>query len=251
MVQTPAWPPASLPRLYVDSELAKGASLTLDGAQAHYLASVMRLGTGHRVKLFDDRTGEWIAEIAEAGKKRVALRIGERLREREEVPDLWLLFAPIKRGRVDWLVEKATELGVARLVPIITRRTIVDRLNRERLIAHTVEAAEQCERTALPELAEPEKLERVLAGWPAGRMLLFADEAGGPPLASIAAPGPAGILVGPEGGFTDEERAAIRALPDARPVSLGPRILRAETAALAAIAVWMAAAGDWHRHGDR
>ena len=136
------------------------------------------------------------------------------------MPDLWLLFAPIKRGRIDWLVEKATELGVARLVPVLTRRTIVDRLNLDRLRAHAIEAAEQCERTALPELAEPAKLDALLEGWPADRTLYFADEAGGEPFAP--APGPAAILIGPEGGFTEEERAAIRALPQARPVSLGP-----------------------------
>ena len=243
---TPAWPPHSLPRLFVDETLAEGAGVTVAG---NYLATVLRLGPGDRVKLFDDRTGEWLAEIVEAGKKRVSLRIGERLRGRETVPDLWLVFAPVKRGRIDWLVEKATELGVARLVPVVTRRTIVDRLNLERLRAHAVEAAEQCERTALPVLEEPRKLEAVLNDWPGDRLLWFADEGGGEPFAP--ARGPAAILVGPEGGFTDEERAAIRALPQARPVSLGPRILRADTAALAAIALWMGAAGDWSRHGVR
>jgi 16S rRNA (uracil1498-N3)-methyltransferase len=248
---TPAWPPSSLPRLYVEHPLSEASALTLEGAQAHYLAGVMRLGPGDPVKLFDDRTGEWLAEIEEAGRKRVTLRVGERLRERELVPDLWLLFAPIKRGRIDWLVEKATELGVARLVPVLTRRTVVERLNRDRLFAHAVEAAEQCERTALPELDEAQKLEAVLRDWPAGRTLFFADEAGGTPLAEAARPGPAAILVGPEGGFADDERAAIRSLPSACAVSLGPRILRADTAAIAAVALWMAAAGDWHRHGDR
>ncbi len=243
---TPAWPPHSLPRLYVDETLAAGASITVDG---NYLAAVLRLGPGDKVKLFDDRTGEWLAEIVEAGKKRVSLHVGERLREREAVPDLWLVFAPVKRGRIDWLVEKATELGVARLVPAITRRTIVDRLNLDRLRAHAVEAAEQCERTALPLLDEPRKLDAVLKDWPTDRALYFADEAGGDAFAP--APGPAAILVGPEGGFTDEERAAIRGLPRARPVSLGPRILRADTAALAAVALWMGAAGDWSRHGER
>jgi 16S rRNA (uracil1498-N3)-methyltransferase len=243
MVATPAWPPASLPRLYVRQALAEGTTLTLDGAPANYLAAVLRLAPGDRVKLFDDRTGEWLAEIAEAGRKRVTLTIAAKLREREAVPDLWLLFAPIKRGRSDWLVEKATELGVARLLPVITRRTVVDRLNLDRLRAHAVEAAEQCERTALPELAEPAKLEALLRDWPADRALFFADEAGGEPLRP--APGPAAILIGPEGGFTEEERAAIRALPSARPVTLGPRILRADTAALAAISLWMASAGDW------
>lgn len=245
MPATPAWPPASLPRLFVDRILAEGGTVTLDGAPANYLANVLRLGPGARVKLFDDRTGEWLAEIAEAGRKRVTLAVGERLREREAVPDLWLLFAPIKRGRIDWLVEKATELGVARLLPVLTRRTIVERLNLDRLRAHIVEAAEQCERTALTELAEPCRLDALLAAWPVERSLLFADEAGGEPL--DAQPGCAAILIGPEGGFTDEERSAIRALPQARPIGLGPRILRADTAALAATALWMAKAGDWSR----
>ncbi|HEY0113440.1 MAG TPA: 16S rRNA (uracil(1498)-N(3))-methyltransferase [Allosphingosinicella sp.] len=243
MPATPAWPPASLPRLFVEQPLSQDPLLTLDAAPANYLGNVLRLSAGAQVKLFDDRTGEWLAEIAETGKKRVTLRLLRKLREREEVPDLWLLFAPIKRGRVDWLVEKATELGVARLVPVVTQRTIVDRLNLDRLRAHTVEAAEQCERTALPELAEPAKLAALLRSWPAERTLFFADEQGGEPLRPQ--PGPAALLIGPEGGFTEEERSAIRALPQARPVNLGPRILRAETAALAAISLWMASAGDW------
>jgi 16S rRNA (uracil1498-N3)-methyltransferase len=245
MPATPAWPPASLPRLFVDERLAADAALTLEGPPANYLGNVLRLGPGDRVKLFDDRSGEWLGEIVEAGRKRVRLAVGERLRAREQVPDLWLLFAPIKRGRIDWLVEKATELGVARLMPVLTRRTIVDRVNLDRLRAHAVEAAEQCERTALPELTEPARLEAILAAWPEERPLYFADEAGGEPLAAAAEPGPAAILVGPEGGFSDEEREAIRALPQARPVSLGPRILRADTAALAAISLWMGSAGDW------
>ncbi len=249
MPATPAWPPSSLPRLFVEDRLAEGAVLTLEGAPANYLGAVLRLGAGARVKLFDDRTGEWLAEIAEGGKKRISLHVLERLREREPVPDLWLLFAPIKRGRIDWIIEKATELGVARLVPVLTRRTIVDRLNLDRLRAHAIEAAEQCERTALPELAEPQKLEKVLAAWPPDRTLFFADEGGGDAFA--ASSGPAAILIGPEGGFTDGERAAIRAVPAARPISLGPRILRADTAAVAAISLWMAAAGDWSQSPDR
>ncbi len=251
MPATPAWPPRSLPRLFVDELLAEGRTLTLDSAPANYLGAVLRLQPGAEVKLFDDRTGEWLATVAEANKKRVTLAVGARLRPRETVPDLWLVFAPLKRGRIDWLVEKATELGVARLVPAITERTIVDRLNLERLRAHAVEAAEQCERTALPVLDAPRKLASLLADWPADRALLFADEAGGAPMIDAGVPGPAAILIGPEGGFTDAERAAIRAVAQAFPVSLGPRILRADTAALAAVSLWMAHAGDWATHGQR
>ena len=251
MPATPAWPPASLPRLFVRETLVQGASLTLDGVPANYLATVLRLAPGAQVKLFDDRTGEWLGEVTETGRKRVTLDVGKRIRPREPVPDLWLLFAPIKRGRIDWLVEKATELGVARLVPVLTRRTIVYRLNLDRLRAHSIEAAEQCERTALPELAEPAKLEKILGDWPEDRTLYFADEGGGAPLASAASPGPAAILIGPEGGFTDDERDAIRAVGAAIPVSLGPRILRADTAAVAAVSLWMAAAGDWNSPPNR
>jgi 16S rRNA (uracil1498-N3)-methyltransferase len=247
MPATPAWPPASLPRLFVDQPLTQGAALVLDGAPANYLGNVLRLAPGAEVKLFDDRTGEWLAGIAETTKKRVTLTVTRHLRLREPVPDLWLLFAPVKRGPIDWLVEKATELGVDRLLPVMTHRTVVDRLNLDRLRANTIEAAEQCGRTALPRLEAPQKLEALLRLWPEERILYFADETGGAPLAAAAAaaPGPAAILIGPEGGFTDGERASIRALPAARAVSLGPRILRAETAAAAAVAVWMAAAGDW------
>ena len=251
MPATPTWPPSSLPRLYVEQALAAEAVLTLEGQPANYLGAVLRLAAGDKVKLFDDRTGEWLAEIAEAGKKRATLRVTQKLREREAVPDLWLVFAPIKRGRIDWVAEKASELGVARLLPVVTQRTIVERVNTERLFAHMVEAAEQCERTALPVLDEPTKLDRLLAGWPTERALYFADEQGGEPLAIAAAAGPAAILIGPEGGFTGEEREAIRAIPQAKPISLGPRILRADTAAVAAVSVWMALAGDWDRHGDR
>lgn len=245
MPATPAWPPRSLPRLFVGTPLVEGAALTFDDAPANYLGAVLRLGPGDHVLLFDDANGEFVATITHAGKRRVALSVGARTRPRETVPDLWLLFAPIKRGRIDWLVEKATELGVDRLMPVVTERTVVDRLNLDRLRAHAIEAAEQCGRTALPALAAPERLATVLKSWPEDRALHFADEAGGAPLAAAAAPPPAAILIGPEGGFTEAERAAIHALPQARAVALGPRILRADTAALAAIGLWMAAAGDW------
>ena len=247
MPATPAWPPHSLPRLFVDQPLSEGLALSLEGAPANYLGNVLRLAAGAEVKLFDDHSGEWLARIEEAGRKRVRLAITAHLRPREAVPDLWLLFAPLKRGPIDWLVEKATELGIARLVPVITQRTMADRINLDRLRANTIEAAEQCDRTALPQLAEPAKLPALLKAWPGDRTLLFADEIGGTPLAEATGGGPAAILIGPEGGFTGEERALIRALPAARAVTLGPRILRAETAAVAAIALWMAAAGDWSR----
>lgn len=251
MPATPAWPPSSLPRLFVDQLIRQGEAVSLAGPPAHYLLNVLRLSTGGRLKLFDDRSGEWLGEIAEAGKKQLTVRPVERLRERESVPDLWLVFAPIKHGRIDWLVEKATELGIARLVPVTTRRTVVDRINADRLRAHIVEAAEQCERTALPELAPLTRLEALLRDWPADRTLLFADEQGGKPIVNSAEAGPAALLIGPEGGFTEEERSAVRQVPQARPISLGPRILRADTAALAAISTWMALAGDWSRHSVR
>ncbi|MGE0180330.1 MAG: 16S rRNA (uracil(1498)-N(3))-methyltransferase [Sphingomonas sp.] len=250
MPATPAWPPASLPRLYVPETLAAGLRIPLIGGGANYLANVLRLRAGDQVKLFDDRTGEWLATLGDVAKRRVTLTIGAQLRERERVADLWLLFAPIKRGRIDWLVEKATELGVDRLMPVVTARTVVDRLNLDRLRAHAIEAAEQCERTALPALAEPVKLKAALAALPEGRALYFADEEGGAPLRDAARPGPAAILIGPEGGFTDEERAMIRDHPAACAITLGPRILRADTAALAAIAIWLAIAGDAAIQGE-
>jgi 16S rRNA (uracil1498-N3)-methyltransferase len=245
MSATPAWPPASTPRLFIDEPLDAGMAIALDSAQSNYLGNVMRLKAGDPVRLFDDRTGEWIAAVSDVAKRTVTLTVQDRLRAREDVPDLWLLFAPIKKGRIDWLIEKATELGIGRLQPVITRRTIVDRLNLDRLRAHVIEAAEQCDRTALPKLEEPVKLDALLRTWDANRALIFADETGGAPLADVARKGPAAILIGPEGGFTDEERESIGAVAGALPVSLGPRILRADTAAAAAIAVWMAAAGDW------
>ncbi|MBJ6122134.1 16S rRNA (uracil(1498)-N(3))-methyltransferase [Sphingomonas mollis] len=246
MPATPAWPPQSTPRLFVDAPLAAGP-LRIDGPPAHYLATVMRAKPGDPVKLFDDRTGEWLATIATTGKRDLMLDVVALLRPREPVPDLWLCAAPLKKGRVDWMAEKACELGVARLVPVVTRRTVVDKPNGDRLRAHMIEAAEQCDRTALPELADPVKLPALLRDWPTDRALFFADETGGLPAldAMRAHPGPAAILIGPEGGFDADERAAIRAVPQAVGIGLGPRILRADTAAAAAVALWMAAAGDW------
>jgi 16S rRNA (uracil1498-N3)-methyltransferase len=243
MPATPAWPPKSLPRLYVRQVLAARTSVDLDGAQANYLGNVLRLGEGAQLLLFDGQSGEWLARISQASKKRMALIVERQTRGAEAVPDVWLAFAPVKRTQTDWLVEKATELGAARLVPVITRRTIVERVKLERLEAIAIEAAEQCGRTRLPTIVEPLPLARLLLE--RKRRLYFADENGGEPIATAMEPGPATILTGPEGGFTDEERDAIRAAPHAVAISLGPRILRAETAALSALAAYMAIAGDW------
>jgi 16S rRNA (uracil1498-N3)-methyltransferase len=237
--------PGNGPRLFVDDTLAEGRSLALPAAQSHYLSGVMRLKAGDGVRLFDDRTGEWQAQISDVGRRSVSVTIGSRIAARETVPDLWLCAAPIKRGRIDWMAEKACELGVSRLLPVLTRRTVVDKLNLDRLRAHMIEAAEQCGRTALPEVAAPTTLAKLLDAWPADRQLVFCDEEGGAAFAGALKPAPAAILIGPEGGFDPGERAAIRALPQAVGVSIGPRILRADTAAVAAIALWQAAVGDW------
>jgi 16S rRNA (uracil1498-N3)-methyltransferase len=246
MPATPAWPPRSTPRLFVDEALTPGPR-RIEGPPAHYLLSVLRLKAGDPVKLFDDRTGEWLATVTAATRRDLMVEVAEHLRPREPVPDLWLCAAPLKKGRVDWMAEKACELGVARLVPVVTRRTVVDRPNTDRLRAHMVEAAEQCDRTAVPEVADPVALPALLRDWPAERTLFFADEQGGAPAAHAmrARPGPAAILIGPEGGFDDAERDAIRTAPQSVGIGLGPRILRADTAAAAAVALWMAAAGDW------
>ena len=247
MPATPAWPPRSAPRLFVQEPLAEGVELSLDGPPAHYLLRVMRLAAGDAVILCDDMTGEWAAEVMEAGKRALSLRPVERLRPREEVPDFWLCPALLKKDRFDIVLEKATELGVRSIRPMITRRCVADKLNAERARTIVTEAAEQCARTALPELAEPVKLDALLADWPGNRALFFADELGGAPAAEAFAAheGSAALLIGPEGGFDDAERAAIRAHPAARPIALGPRILRGETAAIAGCALWMAIAGDW------
>jgi 16S rRNA (uracil1498-N3)-methyltransferase len=240
---TPAWPPKSLPRLFVRARLADDVRVELDAGQANYLGNVMRLAEGAELLAFDGNSGEWLARISESGRKRMALTVERRIREPETVPDVWLAFAPVKRTQTDWLVEKATELGVAKLIPVMTRRTIVERVKLERLESIAIEAAEQCGRTKIPAIEEPVPLERILRY--SGRTIYFADESGGEAAASVLKSGPAVILTGPEGGFTEEERIAIRAVPNAVAVSLGPRILRAETAALAALAAYMTIAGDW------
>lgn len=245
MPATPAWPPKSLSRLFVRTPLEQWLRLELDGAQAHYLGTVMRLCEGDLLLLFDGHSGEWLGKIVAARKRRLIVSVERHVRDAEAVPDVWLAFAPVKRVQVDWLVEKATELGVARLTPVITQRTIVERVKLERLQAIAIEAAEQCGRTRLPQIDGPVALAALLKDRDPDRLLYFADEQGGEPASRAFAPGAAMILTGPEGGFTDEERAAVRAAPNSLAVSLGQRILRAETAALAALAAWMAVAGDW------
>jgi 16S rRNA (uracil1498-N3)-methyltransferase len=245
MPATPAWPPASTPRLFVDLPLGPDAAPIIDGPAAHYLLNVMRMKAGDPILLFDNISGEWLAVVADAAKRSLTLHIERQTKAIEQVPDLWLCFAPVKKARLDWIIEKATELGVARLQPVITERTIVERVKRERLEAQVIEACEQCGRTALPVLGEPIKLTQLLADWPVDRALLFADEAGGMPLSTVVAPAPAAILIGPEGGFTTRERDLMLANAAVRRIALGPRILRAETAAIAAISLWMAQHGDW------
>ena len=245
--KTPAWPPKSAPRLFVPSVLEQEAAITLDGPQAHYLMRVMRVGEGSTVILCDNVTGEWAARVAEVGKRALVLIPERLLRPCDPVPDFTLCAALLKKDRFDLVLEKACELGVRRIQPVITRRCVADKLNLDRARTILIEAAEQCARTALPDLAEPIKLEALLRSWTIDRALYFADEAGGDPAAAAFAAhsGPAALLTGPEGGFDDSERTAIRSHSATRAISLGPRILRGETAAIAGISVWMAQSGDW------
>ena len=241
--------PGGKVRLFVGQPLGEGMRVAPDEGQSHYLLHVMRARAGDRVSLFNGRDGEWIAQIAEPTKRDCALICERRTRVQANVPDLWLCFAPIKKTPSDYLTQKATELGVRLLQPVITRRTIVHRVNIERMRANAMEAAEQSDRLDVPEVREPVALERLLHDWPTGRRLLFCDEAGeAPPIAQAlrdAAPGPWAVLTGPEGGFDPAERVALRGHRFVTPVGLGSRILRADTAALAALAVWQAIKGDW------
>jgi 16S rRNA (uracil1498-N3)-methyltransferase len=245
MPATPAWPPKSTPRLFVEQPLALGATFNITGNSAHYLLAVMRLKEGAPVKLFDDISGEYLSTVSSLGKRDLAVTVQSKLREREVTPDLWICQALIKKDRFDWVAEKSCELGAARFVPVLTARCVVDKVKDDRLRAHMIEAAEQCERTALPQIAPLTRIEAMLKAWPAERALYFCDERGGEPFLEAIIAGPSAVLIGPEGGFTDAENEAVRAHPCARPVSLGPRILRADTAAVAAMSVWMAKSGDW------
>ena len=236
-------------RLYVEHPLGQGQSLTLDKAQAHYLFGVMRLAVGAAVLVFNGRDGEWRADVVEAGKRGGTLQCMVQTKPLQMPPDLWLLFAPIKKARTDFIVEKAAEMGAARILPVMTAFTNAGRIQRDRLQAHAVEAAEQCGSTYVPEVAEAVKLDRLLESWDSERKIMFCDEAlagGTACLPDItAAVGSWAILIGPEGGFSDKERTRLHGLDFAHPVTLGPRILRADTAAVAAMTLWQDRLGDW------
>lgn len=236
-------------RLYVSAALGADAAVALSGDEVHRLKNVLRLKPGDEIALFNGRDGLWRARIAALDKRGGAAEAVERLRPQEEDGDLWLVFAPFKRARLELMVEKATELGAAALVPALTERTVAERLNERRLEAIAREAAEQSERLTVPEIRAPAPLTRVLASWPVGRRLVLCDETGAaPPIGECAAAlgtGPLALLTGPEGGFAESELDGLRKLPFVFPVGLGPRVLRSETAAIAAIAVLQALAGDW------
>ncbi len=233
-------------RLFVEHPLGAGQCVPLTGAQAHYLFSVMRLGEGDGLALFNGHDGEWRARVAEAGKKGGALACEARTAPLRLPPDVWLMFAPLKKARTDFIVEKAAELGVRRILPVATGFTGAERIRRDRLQAHAVEAAEQCGGTFVPEVAELAPLAAVLEGWDPARRVMWCDEARvGMAVALDLPPGPWAVLTGPEGGFSEAERARLAALPFVVPVSLGPRILRADTAAVAALALWQFHCGDW------
>ena len=237
-----------IPRLYVHDPLGSGLSLILDRNRTHYLKNVLRREPGDEVGLFNGRDGEWLGRITELGKKGAAVALDRQRRPQAAGPDLWLAFAPIKRARIDMLAEKATELGCSVLQPVMTRRADAQRVNTERLSAIAIEAAEQTERLDVPEIRAPVPFDKLIAAWPDDRTLFVCAEAGAAvPIAEAARAGigrKAGFLIGPEGGFDPAELDRLRKLPFAVAVGLGPRLLRAETAAIAALACWQALAGD-------
>ncbi len=234
-------------RLYVDHPLGEGQLVPLTREQAHYLFGVMRQGVGAALLLFNGRDGEWLGEVAEAGKRGGALSVIQKTKPLQMPPDLWLCFAPIKKARTDFIVEKAAELGAARIIPVQTDFTNSERIRQDRLQAHALEAAEQCGGTFVPEVAPMQRLGALLDTWPGNRQLMFCDEAevGAGKTLNDAGPGPWAILIGPEGGFSEAERDRLASLPFSHVVSLGPRVLRADTAAVAALTVWQQALGDW------
>ena len=237
-------------RLFVDAPLAEGARITLSREQANYLLNVLRLTAGDSVIIFNGINGEWRAELADTGRKAASLDVVEALRAQEAGPDIHYLFAPLKHARLDYMVQKAVEMGASRLRPVLTRRTQAQRVNLERMRANVIEAAEQCGILTIADIEEPLTLEKTLAQWPQDRLLVFCDEdaAMADPVAAIrhrAAPGaPIAVLIGPEGGFDPSERTLLMRMEQTLAISLGPRILRADTAAVAALALVQAAVGD-------
>lgn len=242
--------PSKLPRLFVKSPLRAGAEIVLAPDQAHYLANVLRLKPQEQVLVFNGVDGEWCARAIAVGKRKVTLAAEHQTRAQEGGPDLHYLFAPIKRARLDYMAQKATEMGASLLQPVLTRRTVAERVKIERLESNAVEAAEQCGMVCVPEVRAPAKLEALIEGWDENRLLIFADEAAptASPLETLAAqtPRPLAVLIGPEGGFEPEERALLLREPYVVPVSLGPRIMRADTTAIACLALVNAVLGDWH-----
>jgi 16S rRNA (uracil1498-N3)-methyltransferase len=237
-------------RLYLPAALVAGSAVALDTGQAHRLRNVLRLGPGAAVAAFNARDGEFLCRVAELGRDRGLLAVEARLRAAEPEAGPWLLFAPVKKWRLEWLIEKGTELGVETFIPVMTVRTQPDRLNRERLLAHAIAAVEQSERLSVPEIRPLAPLAEVLAEWPMERALILCDETGGGApigevMAGLSTGEAAALLLGPEGGFTETELDALANLPFVKRAGLGPRVLRAETAALAALAAYQTIAGDW------
>lgn len=237
-------------RLFLTAPLSAGAEIPVEAEQANYLLNVLRMVEGDRLLVFNGRDGEWRAAIARVKKRGCTLVVSDQVRAQQGGPDIDYLFAPLKRSRLDYMVQKAVEMGVGRLCPVITRRTIADRVNGERMRANVIEAAEQCGVLRVPEVSEPVKLEAAIASWDASRRLILADEEAevANPLAALAhvAAGPVAVLIGPEGGFDPSERELLLGKPYVTRVSLGPRIMRADTAAVALLAVVNATLGDWH-----
>lgn len=236
-------------RLFVENEIKPGSLINIRGGQVNYLINVMRRKIADEVVIFNGRDGEWLSEIEYASKKEVNLKVKEKLKEQKAEPDVWLVFAPIKHGRIDYLVEKAVELGASKLFPIITERTIVSRVNLERLKAHIIEAAEQCERLNVPELHNEQKLTKILENWPEDRGIIFCDETGSgksvKEFFSNISSNKFAIFIGPEGGFTENEFKLLMRSKNVYPIHLGPRVMRADTAALAALSCFQALKGDW------
>lgn len=238
----------TLPRLYVEADLSPGKDIALSKEQAHYLINVLRKHEGDHIRVFNGRDGEWRAEIRSASKRSTALQVTKKLREPQTAPDIWLCFAPVRKHRNTFIIEKATELGVARLMPVVTKRTQFPKLKLGKMRLQIIEAAEQTERLDLPKADVPISLIEMLSGWDKKRTLIFADETGDAATAQEVLTdlkGPAAILIGPEGGFDPKERDMLRSKPYITPVSLGPRILRADTAALSLLTLWQAVQGDW------